>query len=84
MILPRISTTGRPLKAGATRRLTIIEIQRLAATRALVTVGISPREAWACSGVLDLGTMADLDLAVTLVERIRAAVYLKGAITCRD
>lgn len=84
VILPAISTTGRPLKAGGKRRLTVIEITRLAITRNLITIGIKPREAWACSAVLDLGTLADLAQAVALVERIRAAVYHKGAITCRD
>lgn len=76
--LPAVSTTGKPLVAGATRRLTIMETTRLRITRKLITIGIHPREAWTCSGAIDLGTLADLDQAIALAGRVRASVYLKG------
>lgn len=76
--LPAVSTTGKPLVAGATRRLTIMETTRLRITRKLITIGIHPREAWTCSGSMDLGTLADLDQAIALAGRVRASVYLKG------
>lgn len=84
VILPDTTATGRPLVAGSTRTLDAFTLKRLRTTRKLITIGIHPREAWACSGVLDLATLADLEQAVTLAAGVRAAIYQKGAIKCRD
>lgn len=76
--LPATTASGRPLVAGATRTLSTTDLHRLRITRKLITIGIKPSEAWACAGVIDLGTLADLDQAIALAGRVRAAVYLKG------
>ena len=83
VVLPRTSTTG-DLKKGGTRVLDALSVRRLERTMALAEVGLAIREAWACSGVMDLADEADLESAVILMRRLRAAVHRKGAIRCRD
>lgn len=83
VVLPRTSTTG-PLKKGGTRVLDALSVRRLERTMGLAEVGLHVREAWACSGVMDLADDADLVAATDLIRRLRAAVHRKGAIRCRD